>query len=100
LGVSKRYVQRLPVLGLSIERHTEAVPNDAWWYLLRDGEIVGRYRTLKAAQTAWSAFVEASGWKPPPRPDRTPAEILAEEKRARDRDARNEYWHSGRRHAW
>jgi hypothetical protein len=31
--------------------------------------------------------------------EQSPREILDAERWARDRDARNEYWHSGRRHA-
>ena len=94
------YVQRLPALGLSIERATPAVPADGYFYLLRDGVVLTRARSLKAAEKAWREVVEASGWVPPKTQDRTPKEMLAAERAARDRDARNEYWHSGRRHAW
>lgn len=58
------YRQSLPDLELSIERYTEAVPRDGGWYLLRGGEQLGRYRSLKAAQQAWREIVQESGWKP------------------------------------
>lgn len=95
-----QYIQRLPALALSIERCTPTVPEDGAWYLLRDGQMIGRFRTLKAAQGAWKEIVDAFGFKPSGETSRTPKEILAAERAARDRDARNEYWHSGRRHAW
>lgn len=61
------YRQLLPELELSIERFTESVPPDGGWYLLKAGEAVGRFRSLKAAQAAWQEIVRDSGWKPKPR---------------------------------
>jgi hypothetical protein len=98
--MADRYVQRLPALGLSLERATPAVPADGYFYLLRDGIVLKRARSLKAAQEAWREVVDASGWKPPKAQGRTPKAMLDADRAARDRDARNEYWHSGRRHAW
>jgi hypothetical protein len=60
------YRQVLPDLELSIERSTENVPDDGQWHLLRGGEEVGRFRSLKAAQVAWREVVSDSGWKPSP----------------------------------
>jgi hypothetical protein len=59
-----QYRQVLPDLELSIERHTENVPPDGHWYLLRRGETMGCFRSLKAAQAAWNEIVSESGWKP------------------------------------
>lgn len=95
-----KYVQRLPALGLSIERNTPAVQADGRWHLLRDEVEIDSFRTLKAAQEAWREIVAASGWTPPKTDGRSAKEILDAERAARDRDARNEYWHSGRRHSW
>ena len=72
------YRQTLPALKLSIERHTDAVPHDGRWYLLRDGAELGSYRSLKAAQEAWREVVAQSDWKPPPR------EVDTEEVRRRE----------------
>jgi hypothetical protein len=58
------YRQHLPDLDLSIERYTDAVPSDGAWYLLRGGEQLGRYRSLKAAQEAWKHVLRESGWTP------------------------------------
>jgi hypothetical protein len=55
----------LPAIGLSLERGTGNVPADGKWYLLRDGEIVGRYGSRAEAQEAWSAVVAESGWQLP-----------------------------------
>lgn len=92
------YIQRLPALQLSLERNTPTVPSDGHWYLLHDGKVLDRFRSRPAAQRAWQQFIDASGWKPAKTFDRTPEEMMAIERAARDRDARNEYWHSGRRH--
>jgi hypothetical protein len=56
--------QHLPDLELSIERYTDAVPADGGWYLLRSGEQLGRYRSLKEAKLAWERVVQDSGWRP------------------------------------
>lgn len=61
------YRQVLPELKLSIERLTESVPPDGRWYLLKAGETVRRFRSLKAAQAAWREIIRESGWKPKPR---------------------------------
>ena len=58
------YRQVLPDLALSIERYTPDVPDDGGWYLLRAGEQLGRYKTLKAAQVAWKGVVQETGWTP------------------------------------
>jgi hypothetical protein len=58
------YRQVLPDFGLAIERFTENVPADGRWHLLKDGEEVGSFRSLKAAQTAWREALHRSGWKP------------------------------------
>jgi hypothetical protein len=56
------YKQHLPAIGLSLERYTDAVPDDGAYYLLRDGEQLGRYRSLTAAKEAWTEAVASSGW--------------------------------------
>jgi len=61
------YTQRLPALGLSIERLTAAVPADGFFYLMRTGERVGRFRSLASAQEAWREVVRLEGWSPPPK---------------------------------
>lgn len=72
------YRQHLPDLDLSIERYTDSVPNDGAYYLLRAGEQLGRYRSLKAAQAAWKELIAASGWRPAPR-ELDPTEIRRRE---------------------
>lgn len=58
------YRQILPEIQLSIERFTERVPSDGGWYLLKAGETIGRFRSLKAAQAAWRETLRETGWKP------------------------------------
>ena len=76
------YRQALPALALSIERHTPDVPDDGAWYLLKDGQQIGRFRSLKAAKEAWDAVVASSGWSPMKRA------VDADEALARERGER------------
>jgi hypothetical protein len=59
-----QFRQHLPDLDLSIERYTNAVPGDGWWYLLRADEQLGRYRSVKEAKLAWQRVLQDSGWSP------------------------------------
>jgi hypothetical protein len=76
------YRQALPALALSIERYTPNVPADGAWYVLKDGQEVGRFRTLKAARKAWDAEIASSDWSPTERP------VDAKEAIARERGER------------
>jgi hypothetical protein len=87
------YTQRLPALKLALERHTDAVPHDGHCYLLRDGQQVGRFKSLKSAQAAWRDVVEESGWTPPTR-DLDPKEYLVREATMRENERFHEYWGS------
>ena len=78
--------QVLPDLDLSLERYTEAVPDDGAWYLVRAGEQVGRFRTRKEALDAWKAALDEAGWEAPKRRVDTRETLLRE---ARERWARN-----------
>ena len=42
--------------------YTAAVPEDGAWYVMRSGEILGRYRSLKEAKSAWDRVVQDCGW--------------------------------------
>ena len=95
-GVAKNqdsYRQYLPALELSIERYTDVVPSDGWYYLLRSGEELGRFRTLAAAKEAWTELVEASGWKPEKR-EIDPKEYLLRESTMQENERFQEYWGS------
>jgi hypothetical protein len=87
------YTQRLPALDLAIERNTPAVPTDGQFYVVRDGEILGRFRSLKAAKARWDAEIATSGWRPPEAPTLTPDEMRARDKAARERQEKAEHWH-------
>lgn len=76
------YRQVLPDLALSIERFTDNVPADGYWYLLRAGEQIGRHRSLKAARAAWKTVVSESGWTPERR-ELDPAQIRRREQMER-----------------
>jgi hypothetical protein len=40
------------------------VPNNNYYYVIRDGEIIGKYRTLKEAKELFDKLVKDSGYKP------------------------------------
>jgi hypothetical protein len=90
------YVQRLPDLELSIERNSPRTPPDDWFYVIRSGSVVDRFRTLAKARNLWNSIVEESGWTSKPR-KLTPAEMLARETAARERFEKEEHWTRVRR---
>lgn len=73
------YRQVLPGLQLSIERYTPDVPDDGAWYVLREGDQIGRFRSLKSAKELWGAEIAASEWEPPKQAI-DPDETLARER--------------------
>ena len=50
------YRQYVPGTALSLERNTDIVPNDGWFYVIKNGEVVGRFKTLKHAQQEYVAI--------------------------------------------
>lgn len=50
------YRQYIPTGELSLERNTENVPNDGWFYVVRSGAIVGRFKSFKQAQQEYMAL--------------------------------------------
>lgn len=60
------YRQSIPAIGLSLERSTEHVPRDGYFYVLLKGEIKGRFRTKSSALAMYRELLQGSGYKPPP----------------------------------
>ena len=60
------YRQAIPAIGLSLERATDRVPKDGFFYVLLDGEIKGRFRTKSKALSLYRSLLEQSGHKPQP----------------------------------
>lgn len=58
--------QSIPAIDLSLERSTENVPNDGYFYVLSKGEIKGRFRTKSKALSLYRALLEQSGHRPQP----------------------------------
>ena len=86
---SNSYRQYIPHLGLSIELLTEAVPSDGKYHVVRNGEIVGSFRSLKQAQAIFRQLVQDSGYKPsPPQSSKTVSEIMTEQYM----EAKELYW--------
>lgn len=51
---------------VSIERHTENVPHDKNFHILRDGKTVGSYKSRTKALEAFSELLDTIGHTPPP----------------------------------
>ncbi len=60
------YRQYIPGVALSLERNTEAVPKDGWFYIIKGGESIGRYRFLKQAQQEYTAIRDTLVERRPP----------------------------------
>ena len=58
------YKHYIPDLKLSIEKNTNNVPSNNYYYVIRDGEIIEKYRTLKKAKELFDKMVKESGYKP------------------------------------
>ena len=83
------YRQYIPELNLSIERFTEEVPSDGKYHVLKKGELLGSFRSLKQAQTLFRELVQDSGYKPnPPESGKTASEVATE----RYMEAKDLYW--------
>ncbi len=90
------YRQAVPTIGLSIERNTGRVPSDGYYYVLLNGEVKGRYRSLRQAQSQYKQLLVESGWSPAPA---KPASVdLAREAIERYMDDLDAYWSSSHKH--
>ncbi len=82
------YRQTIPELELSIERGTNRVPEDGRFYVLRNGEVLGAFRSFKKALELYKRVVEESGYRPPP----VEKQSLSQQAVARYLDAKDLYW--------
>jgi hypothetical protein len=89
-GSSHTYKQYIPDIGLSIEKNTENVPHDGNYYLVRNGQIVKGFRTLKKAEVTFKEAVAESGYMPKPVEKRKKS--AAEQDTDRYLDAKDHYW--------
>jgi hypothetical protein len=86
------YMQRLPGIDLTIERATERTPDRVSFHVFYKGKLVGTHRKLPAAQLQFRQLRDESGWKPRPKPELTPEEMLIREREQHQRLAHLEYW--------
>ena len=61
---SKNYKHYIPDLKLSIEQNTNIVPNNDFYYVVQDGKILEKCRTLKMAKEVFYKIVKEYGYKP------------------------------------
>ncbi len=89
------YRQSIPAIDLSLERSTENVPDDGYFYVLSKGGIKGRFSTKNKALVMYRALLEESGYKP------QPVEAAADPSREtveRYLDELETYWLDSHRH--
>jgi hypothetical protein len=90
------YRQAVPMIGLSVERHTGRVPSDGHYDVLLNGAVKGRQRSLRQAQSLYKQLLVESGWRPAPS---KPVSVdLAREAVERYMDDLDAYWSSSHRH--
>ena len=89
------YRQSIAAIGLSLERSTERVPKDGYFYVLLKGEIKGRFRTKGSALAMYRAILKKSGYKPPPV---EAAADVSRETVERYLDDLETYWSDSHRH--
>lgn len=64
MASDENYKHYIPELKLSIEKNTVNVPNNNYYYVISDGEIIAKHRTLKMAKELFDKMVKESGYKP------------------------------------
>jgi hypothetical protein len=84
------YRHIIPQLNLSIERNTAKVPNDGRFYIVREGQIIESFRSIKKAEEKFRQLVKDSGYKPKVSP--TKPRTAADEELERYLDAKELYW--------
>ena len=89
------YRQSVPAIGLSLERSTENVPKDGYFYVLLNGEIKGRFRAKGRALSMYRALLRESGYEPAPVETPTDASRETVERYLDDLEA---YWSETHRH--
>lgn len=85
------YRQYLEPLGVAIERNTPRVPPDGFYYVLREGATLGRFRTLKQAQLLYRRVIAEVGWRPDPMQQESGAGA-SRESIERYLDEKDRYW--------
>ena len=79
-----------------MERATVNVPKDGYFYVLVNGQIKGRFRTMRQALALYKSLLEDSGYKPPTAERKgDPAREAVE----RYMDELEAYWGDSHRHA-
>ena len=94
MAESASYKQSIPPIGLSLERHTKAVPGDGYYYVLLNGEIKGRFRNKNAALELYREMLKTTDYTPPP------VEKAAARNEAVEGylDAKESYWGDSHKH--
>ncbi|OGO49396.1 MAG: hypothetical protein A2148_06835 [Chloroflexi bacterium RBG_16_68_14] len=91
------YRQAVPAIGLSLERNTGRVPGDGYYYVLFNGEVKGRYRSLRQAQAQYKQLFANSGWTPDP--TEAASVDVATETVERYMNELEDYWSNAHKHA-
>ena len=89
-GSDEAYRQYVPGFDISIEKNTTSVPRDGKYYLVRDGQVVKAFRSLKQADAAFKEALAEAGYRP--RPVEKQAKSTAEQDIERYLDAKDLYW--------
>lgn len=69
------FIQSIEDINASIERNTQAVPNNDRYFIIKEGKIIYSTMSLKRAQSKFQEVVMEMGYKPRPPKKLTPEEI-------------------------
>jgi hypothetical protein len=90
--VADPYVQSIAGIALTIEQATDRTPDQRDFHVFYNGELVGSYKRLPAAQVQFKKIRDESGWQPPPKLELTAEEMMTREREMHQRAAHLEYW--------
>lgn len=90
------YRQSIPDIHLSLEYCTASVPRDGHYYVVKDGQIDGRFRTLKEAQSRYKQLISQSGYAGPREKARPKSHSPQEVEQYLDR--LQDYWGDSHKH--
>lgn len=90
------YRRFVPGTGLSVERHTENVPLDRRFHLLKDGEIIHSFTSERKAVESLHRLLDEIGYEPPPIEERSLSPI--EEDLEQYFRAKEMYWGKSHRY--
>jgi hypothetical protein len=74
--MSKMFKIQAIGVDVSVQRHTDKVPSDGRYYLIKEGEVVKSFRVKGHAIKAFRALLEELGYEPPSKNEKVDSEEI------------------------